>query len=152
MKALRAWGERTGSSGEWAIFYVQLRTVIKPRIVLVQVLQTSSLHLCHEPLAVQYQHACNRERKTSLQCMSVKKESGNNDRIFAYMTFVLFIRTFQSYRSSQRLEAAVGMDQHLGITLNSLVKLLVCDLRIFNANLMTDDEAWLRLARDNEIS
>ena len=73
--------------------------------------------------------------------------------MLAYMAFVfLFIRTFHSSPNLHCLEATIGVNQHLGIALNSLVKLLIRHLRIVDADLMTDDEAWFRLSRDDEIS
>lgn len=44
------------------------------------------------------------------------------------------------------------MDEHLGVPLNSLIELLVCDLSLIDANLVADDERWLSLTRDDEIS
>lgn len=44
------------------------------------------------------------------------------------------------------------MDENLGITINSLVKLLVRNFRIFNVDLVGHDKAGLGLARNDQIS
>jgi hypothetical protein len=44
------------------------------------------------------------------------------------------------------------MDQHLGVALDSLVKLVVRDLGVIDADLMTDHERRFRLSSDDQIT
>ena len=44
------------------------------------------------------------------------------------------------------------MDQHLGITLNPLVKLLICLRCVIDVDLMADDEAGFGAAGDDQVS
>lgn len=50
------------------------------------------------------------------------------------------------------LKASVRMDQYLRVAFDSFVELVVGDLSIFDADLMRDDEAWLRLACDDQVA
>ena len=49
-------------------------------------------------------------------------------------------------------QRSVRMDQHLGITLNPLVKLLICLRCVIDVDLMTDDEARFGAAGDDQVS
>lgn len=44
------------------------------------------------------------------------------------------------------------MDQHLGVSLDPLVELVVRHLRVFDANLMAYNKGWLRLPSNDQIS
>jgi len=51
--------------------------------------------------------------------------------------------------TSQR---AVGVNQHFGISLDPLVKFVVRDLRVFDANLMAYNKGRFRLPSNDQIS
>jgi hypothetical protein len=44
------------------------------------------------------------------------------------------------------------MDEHLCVSLNPLVKLVISYFRIIDPDLVADHKAWLRLARNDQIS
>ena len=44
------------------------------------------------------------------------------------------------------------MNQHLGVPINPLVKLLIRDLRVLDPDLVTHDEGRLRRAGDDEVA
>lgn len=44
------------------------------------------------------------------------------------------------------------MDQDLGVSLDSLVELVVGNLRVIDADLVRNHERWLGLARDDQVS
>ena len=50
------------------------------------------------------------------------------------------------------LSTDIWMNEDLGVSVYSLVKLLVCYLCIVNCNLMRDDERWFCSARNDEVS
>jgi hypothetical protein len=49
-------------------------------------------------------------------------------------------------------EATVRVNQHLRVPLDSLVEFVICHLRLFDRDLVADDEAGLRLAGDDQVS
>ncbi len=44
------------------------------------------------------------------------------------------------------------MDQHLGISLDPLIKLIICHFSIVDSNLVADHERWFRSARDDQVA
>ena len=54
--------------------------------------------------------------------------------------------------NSAELKAAIGVNQNFGVPFDALVEFVISHLSILNANLMGDDETWLRLSRNNHIS
>lgn len=50
------------------------------------------------------------------------------------------------------LKATVGVDENLGVPVDSLIELLIGSLRIINVNLMRDDEAGLGLACNDQVT
>lgn len=44
------------------------------------------------------------------------------------------------------------MDQHLGVSLNAPVKLLISDVYLVNTDLMRHDKAWLGFSGNDEVT